>query len=267
MAERKFRVVVAGAGVSASLWPTLKRAGINVPYTRRPPSWRTWRDNTFPAFCRCLVAAIRFPFQPNYDWSRTYAPAEEIWAYIKKVAHDRGLKNSSAFNEEITAARFTGGRWHLETAKGDADVADVFVCATGLVCVRPPLHDIAGRDGYAGAASHSAHWDHSVPYCRTTLGVDRRRRQRRAVLAEASAWATGVKVTQLPAAPNRCAFANPLDLARAPETPAAVRLPQGAGPALGVHQQIRPVAPRPGPQREAMDASTARSSTSSRTPS
>src|SRR2546430_16594008 len=97
---------------------------------RRPP-----RSTLFPyttLFRSVLSRQYEFPFQPNYDWSRKYAPATEIWAYIKKVARDRGLAKFIRFNEEISAARFTDGRWHLETAKGNADVADVFRCGTGF---------------------------------------------------------------------------------------------------------------------------------------
>src|SRR4029077_1670715 len=112
MADRKFRVVVAGAGVSGLFMAeTLKRAGIDFTvYEKASEVGGTWRDNTFPGlFVDVLSRQYEFPFQPNYDWSRKYAPAEEIWAYIKKVAHDRGLNKFIRFNEEIAAARFSDG--------------------------------------------------------------------------------------------------------------------------------------------------------------
>src|SRR6266571_5255913 len=136
MADRKFRVVVAGAGVSGLFMAeTLKRAGIDFTvYEKAGEVGGTWRDNTFPGlFVDVLSRQYEFPFQPNYDWSRKYAPAAEIWAYIKKVARDRGLTRFIRFDEEVAAARFTEGRWHIETAAGRTDVADVFVCATGFL--------------------------------------------------------------------------------------------------------------------------------------
>src|SRR5438132_750869 len=136
MAEGKFRVVVAGAGVSGLFMAeTLKRAGIDFTvYEKAGEVGGTWRDNTFPGlFVDVLSRQYEFPFQPNYDWSRKYAPATEIWSYIKKVARDRGLSKFIRFNEEIVAARFTDGCWHIETANGTTDVADVFVCATGFL--------------------------------------------------------------------------------------------------------------------------------------
>jgi cation diffusion facilitator CzcD-associated flavoprotein CzcO len=166
MAGRTFRVVVAGAGVSGLFMAeTLKRARIDFAvYEKAGDVGGTWRDNTFPGlFVDVLSRQYEFPFQPNYDWSRKYAPATEIWAYIKKVARDRGLTKYIHFNEEIVAARFTEGRWHLGTAKGNSDIADVFVCATGFLH-KPLFPEIAGRESFAGPSFHSSRWDHSVPY-------------------------------------------------------------------------------------------------------
>ncbi len=134
-----------------------------------------------------------FLFQPNYGWSRKYAPATEIWAYIKKVARDRGLNRFIRFNEEIAAARFSEGRWQIETAKGNTDVADVFVCATGFL--HQPLYpDIEGRGSFAGPSFHSARWDHSVPYEGKRWGVIGSGASG-VQITEALAWA-GCEVTQ-----------------------------------------------------------------------
>src|SRR5205807_9382226 len=103
-------------------------------------------------------------------WSRKYAPATEIWPYIKKVARDRGLTKFIRFNEEIVAARFTDGRWQIETANGGADAADVFICATGFLH-KPLLPDIAGHESFAGPSFHSSRWDHGVPYAGKRWGA------------------------------------------------------------------------------------------------
>src|SRR5438552_18967527 len=136
MAGRRFRVVVAGAGVSGLFMAeTLKRARIDFTvYEKSADVGGTWRNNTFPSlFVDVLSRQYEFPVQPNYDWSRKYAPATEIWAYIQKVDRDRGLARFIRFNEEIVAARLTEGCWPRETTKGNADVADAFICATGFL--------------------------------------------------------------------------------------------------------------------------------------
>jgi cation diffusion facilitator CzcD-associated flavoprotein CzcO len=75
-ADRKFRVVVAGAAVSGLFMAEmLKRARIDFAvYEKAGEVGGTWRDNTF---------------QPNYNWSRKYAPATEIWAYITPTCSAR----------------------------------------------------------------------------------------------------------------------------------------------------------------------------------
>jgi cation diffusion facilitator CzcD-associated flavoprotein CzcO len=196
MADRGFRVVVAGAGVSGLFMAeTLKRAGIDFcVYEKADEVGGTWRDNTFPGlFVDVLSRQYEFPFQPNYNWSRKYAPASEIWAYIKKVARDRGLNHFIRFNEEIVGAHFTHGGWQIETATGAIDRADVFVCATGFL-QKPLLPDIAGRESFAGPSFHSARWDHSVPYAGRRWGVIGSGASG-VQITEALAWA-GCDVTQ-----------------------------------------------------------------------
>src|SRR5215831_3198751 len=196
MADREFRIVVAGAGVSGLFMAeTLKRAGIDFTvYEKAGEVGGTWRDNTFPGlFVDVLSRQYEFPFQPNYNWSRKYAPATEIWAYIKKVARDRGLTKFIRFNEEIVAARFTNGCWHIETAKGNTDVADVLICATGFLH-KPLFPDIAGSANFAGASFHSARWNHAVPYAGKRWGVIGSGASG-VQITEALAWA-GCDVTQ-----------------------------------------------------------------------
>ena len=172
-AQKKFRVVVAGAGIAGLFMAEkLKRAGIDFTiYEKAGEVGGTWRDNTYPGlFVDVLSRQYEFPFQPNYDWSRKYAPAPEIQAYIKKVADDRGLRKYIRFNQEIAGARFAGGRWEIETASGERDTADVFIAATGFLN-QPVYPKIEGRETFAGPAFHSARWDHSVQHKGKSWGI------------------------------------------------------------------------------------------------
>jgi cation diffusion facilitator CzcD-associated flavoprotein CzcO len=173
MADRAFRVVVVGAGISGLFMAEkLTRAGIDfVVYEKTDEVGGTWRDNTYPGlYVDVLSRQYEFPFQPNYDWSRKYAPAPEIQDYIKKVASGRGLRKYIRFDTEIAEARFTDGRWRITTTKGETDTADVFIVATGFLNV-PIYPDIEGRDTFAGPSFHSARWDHSIPYKGRRWGV------------------------------------------------------------------------------------------------
>jgi cation diffusion facilitator CzcD-associated flavoprotein CzcO len=95
---------------------------------------------------------------------------DRVGAYIIKVARDRGLTKFIRLNREIVAAGFSDGRWHIETASGETDIADVFVCATGFLH-RPSFPDIPGRDQFAGPSFHSSRRDHGVPYAGKRWGV------------------------------------------------------------------------------------------------
>jgi cation diffusion facilitator CzcD-associated flavoprotein CzcO len=173
MSDRKFNVVVVGAGIAGLfIAEKLKRAGITFSvFEKANEVGGTWRDNTYPGlYVDVLSRQYEFPFRPNYDWSRKYAPASEIQAYIKRVADECGLRKFIRFNEEIVSAQFSDGRWHLVTKKGEKVIANVFVAATGFLR-QPLLPDIAGRETFAGRSFHSARWDHSIPYKGNRWGV------------------------------------------------------------------------------------------------
>ena len=164
MADREFRAIVIGAGMAGiAMAEHLKRAGIDFTvYEKAAEVGGTWRDNTFPGlYVDVLSRQYEFPFQPNLDWSRKFAPGSEVQTYLRDVADRRGLRQYIRFAEEITEARFVDGRWRIRTANGGTDVADMLVCATGFL--RVPLYpQIEGMESFAGCAFHSASWDHSV---------------------------------------------------------------------------------------------------------
>jgi cation diffusion facilitator CzcD-associated flavoprotein CzcO len=173
MTDGTFRVVVAGAGIAGLFMAEkLKQAGIEFSvYEKADEVGGTWRDNTYPGlFVDVLSRQYEFPFQPNYDWSRTYAPAPEIQSYIEKVADDRGLRKYIRFNTEIAEARFTDNLWHIKTADGETEIADVFICATGFLHA-PIFPEIEGRTSFAGPSFHSGAWDHSLAMAGKRWGV------------------------------------------------------------------------------------------------
>src|ERR1700680_3361467 len=49
----------------------------------------TWRDNTYPG-CACDIPShlYSFSFAPNPEWSSTFSPQPEIWAYLQAVARE-----------------------------------------------------------------------------------------------------------------------------------------------------------------------------------
>ncbi|MGH7032506.1 MAG: flavin-containing monooxygenase [Stellaceae bacterium] len=169
MSDHQLRVAIVGAGMSGLYMAEMLQRRADVAfavYEKAGEIGGTWRDNTYPGlFVDVLSRQYEFLFQPNYDWSRKYAPQAEIFAYMKKVARERGWYRHIRFNTEIAAARFdaAAGTWQLTTTAGETDTVDFFIVATGFLA-KPLYPLIEGRESFAGKAFHSARWDHSVPY-------------------------------------------------------------------------------------------------------
>jgi cation diffusion facilitator CzcD-associated flavoprotein CzcO len=121
-----------------------------------------WHDNTYPgAGCDVPSHLYCFSFEPYYDWSRPFAPQEEIHAYLSHCADKYGIRPLIRFNTEVTSARFheEEGRWHLETADGDRLSARILITATGQLN-QPAIPNIPGLESFRGTYFHSARWNH-----------------------------------------------------------------------------------------------------------
>ncbi len=132
----------------------------------------TWRENTYPGLsCDVPSHLYSYSFALNPDWSHHFSPGGEIRAYFERVARGYGVLDRIRFNEEVTQCTFTDdGQWHLAAASGQQDIADVVIAATGVLH-RPRYPDLTGLDTFAGAAFHSARWDHSETIDGRRLGI------------------------------------------------------------------------------------------------
>jgi cation diffusion facilitator CzcD-associated flavoprotein CzcO len=156
------RVAVIGAGfggLGAAI--RLKRDGVHdvVVLERADDLGGTWRDNSYPG-CACDVPShlYSYSFALNPNWSRSYSPQEEIWAYLRGVADRFGIE--PRYGVDVTAAAWNdaGRRWDITTSKGPL-TADVLVSATGPLC-EPAVPKLAGLESFAGTVFHSARWRH-----------------------------------------------------------------------------------------------------------
>lgn len=124
----------------------------------------TWRDNSYPG-CACDVPShfYSFSFEGRSDWSRTFPPRDEIFAYLDSLVAKYDLRAKTRFGTEIAAARFDekARQWQLETTSGDRLETDILVTALGQLN-RPKMPDIKGHDAFQGAIFHSAEWRHDI---------------------------------------------------------------------------------------------------------
>jgi cation diffusion facilitator CzcD-associated flavoprotein CzcO len=67
----------------------------------------TWRDNHYPgAACDVESHLYSFSFEPNPDWTRTFAGQAEILAYLKRCAEKHGVTPHIRFHAGVTGARW-----------------------------------------------------------------------------------------------------------------------------------------------------------------
>ncbi len=167
-AIRDTRVLIVGAGVSGmTVAIALQRAGVPdhevTIVDAGDEVGGTWRDNTYPG-CACDVPSIlySFSFAQNPDWTRQFARQPEIQAYVRGVAQRFGLDRRVEFGVEAGAGHWDDEqqRWIVETSAGT--IRAQFVVAAAGPLYEPKLPEVTGLEGFAGAAFHSARWDHSV---------------------------------------------------------------------------------------------------------
>lgn len=158
------RVLVLGTGFAGiGMAAQLKRAGMDdfLVLERAADVGGTWRDNTYPG-CACDVPSLlySFSFAQNPDWSDTFSPQPEIWAYLQKVAADEGILGHVRFGRTVGGARWDEARriWEVETDR-ETYTAEVLVSGVGGLS-EPSTPPIPGIERFAGTTFHTARWDH-----------------------------------------------------------------------------------------------------------
>ncbi|WP_044875295.1 NAD(P)/FAD-dependent oxidoreductase [Pseudomonas sp. LFM046] len=158
-------VLIIGAGFGGlGLAIQLQKAGIQdfLILEKGSDVGGTWRDNSYPgAACDVPSHLYSFSFEPKADWSRKFAPQQEIFGYQRHCADKYGLRRHIRFGCEVAEAEFEAsiGTWTVSTRAGERFRARALVSACGQLN-RPAWPRIAGLDGFKGALFHSACWDH-----------------------------------------------------------------------------------------------------------
>lgn len=167
MMGRRPSVLIIGAGFGGiGMAIELRRNGFHdvTVLERAADLGGVWRENTYPgAACDVPSPLYSFSFEPKPDWPQRYSGRRAIHDYLRGVAERNGVLDAIRFGTEVSDAEFDDAtaRWTVHTADGAAHTADVLIPAVGQLS-RPALPDIAGLDTFAGAAFHSAQWEHTV---------------------------------------------------------------------------------------------------------
>lgn len=166
MTKTDFQVGIIGAGFGGMISALrLKESGRNsfVIFERADEVGGTWRENTYPG-CACDVQSNVYSIasEPNPNWSETYSPQPEIWAYMKGVADKHKLRDSTRFNFNVTKAEFIteDGHWKVTNQNGESVTVKILIGAIGPLN-RPIIPNFKGLEGFKGEQFHSSRWNHN----------------------------------------------------------------------------------------------------------
>ena len=160
------RVLIIGSGFSGlGMGIALQQQGVDFLILEKADEiGGTWRDNTYPG-CACDIPShmYSFSFEPKADWSHMWSFQPEIQDYLLGVTAKYGLRRYIHFGCNVDRAHWDDDelRWHVFTKDGREYVAQFLVSGAGGLHI-PLIPDFPGLDEFAGAAFHSAQWDHSV---------------------------------------------------------------------------------------------------------
>lgn len=118
----------------------------------------TWRDNRYPG-CACDVPSRLYSlsFAPKADWSRDYAPAGEIWDYLRDCIDRFGLRSRLVLQADVVEATWQDDCWRVVAADTREWTADALVLGVGGLHV-PRRPDLPGMGTFAGSVLHTADW-------------------------------------------------------------------------------------------------------------
>ncbi|WP_033288721.1 flavin-containing monooxygenase [Amycolatopsis jejuensis] len=164
IAERDFRVVIIGAGVSGLIAGVrLKQAGVPfVILERNHDVGGVWLTNTYPgAGVDTPSYLYSFSFFP-WNWSTHFGKRNEVAAYTAAMADHFGLREHIEFGVDVDSATWdeTGQRWFV-CGGGRTWSGSAVISAVGLFNT-PKVPDLPGLGQFRGPAFHTAQWPSDV---------------------------------------------------------------------------------------------------------
>jgi len=163
------RIVIIGTGFAGlGMAIRLKKAGIEdfVILEKDAEIGGVWRDNDYPgAACDIPSHLYSYSFERDFDWTRAFAPRDDIFRYVRHCADAYGLRPYIRTSTEVRAARFDDatGRWQVDCSDGTSIRCQVLVTGTGQLS-RPSIPAIDGLESFQGESFHSARWNHDYPF-------------------------------------------------------------------------------------------------------
>jgi len=138
----------------------------------------TWYWNRYPG-ARCDSESYIYCYSfdkdlmQEWEWSGKYPEQPEILRYLNHVADRHDLRRNIAFETRVTSAHWdeAGGRWTVETDRGDCVRAQFLITAIGCLSTGQ-IPNIPGRDSFEGDTYHTGSWPHEgVDFTGKRVGI------------------------------------------------------------------------------------------------
>src|SRR5690606_2223001 len=114
------KIIIIGSGFSGlGMAIKLKESGENnfIVLEKEQGVGGTWRVNHYPG-CACDVPShlYSFSFEPNPQWSRMFAPQQEIKAYLERCAQKYDVLPLVRLGVEVSTLRWDEARqlWQIQ---------------------------------------------------------------------------------------------------------------------------------------------------------
>jgi cation diffusion facilitator CzcD-associated flavoprotein CzcO len=176
MTSQQFDAVIVGAGfggIGAAI--QLHRLGYdNIAILEREGDLGgTWHVNRYPGLAVDIPSTTySYWFEPNPNWSRLFAPGDELKRYADHVADKYDVRRYMRFDTTVEGARWDeeSQLWRVGLAGGETLTTRFLITATGFLS-QPNTPDIPGITGFNGRIIHTTAWDDSYNFDGRRVGL------------------------------------------------------------------------------------------------
>ena len=161
-----YEVVVIGGGFSGiGAGIKLKKAGIHsfAILERGEDLGGVWYFNTYPGIAVDISSfTYSFSFEQNPNWSRMFAPGQELKNYANHCVDKYKLNKHFKFNTSVKKTEFDEEHhvWSIHLSDGSKIITRYILSCTGPLS-QPKSPEIEGLNDFVGKMIHPARWDHN----------------------------------------------------------------------------------------------------------
>lgn len=159
-------VLIIGSGFSGiGAGIQLKKNGYSfIILERESDIGGTWRDNQYPGIAVDITSfTYSYSFEQNPNWSRVFAPGNELFDYANHCVNKYQIREHFIFNATVISSTFEEKNkiWTTSLSNGKKYKSRFIISATGAL-TDPNFPDIKGINDFKGELIHTARWKKDI---------------------------------------------------------------------------------------------------------